>query len=109
MIASLRLYAALAALVAALAGVGYVRHLAGQNALLKAQVAEARHDADVQRQALEQARAAQARAWQEAERRAAKAREYDALRLWIEGQDDDAPTPPLLLAALDRLFGRSPR
>ena len=109
MLASLRLYAALAALAAALAGVGYVRHVVGQNTLLRAEAAELRREAAVARDIAAQAAHARDMARAEAARQAVKAREYDALRLWIEGQDDDAPTPPLLLAALDRLFARGPR
>lgn len=109
MIASLRLYAALAALAAALAGVGYVRHVVGQNTLLTAQMADLRSEVRIAQETAAQAALARDVARAEAARQATKAREYDALRLWIEGQDDDAPTPPLLLAALDRLFARGPR
>lgn len=109
MLASLRLYAALAAIAVALAGVGYVRHIVAQNTLLKAEAAELRREAAVARDIAAQAAHARDMAHAEAARQAVKAREYDALRLWIEGQDDDAPTPPLLLAALDRLFARGPR
>ena len=43
------------------------------------------------------------------ERLEATARRYDEIREWVAGRDDDAPIPPLLRDALDRLFAARPR
>ncbi len=108
MIGTLRLYAALAALVAALAGLGYVRHMIGQNALLRAEAAELRREADTARQIASQAAVARNVAQAEAARQARKAAEYDAIREALLKGGTDEPLPDWFRAFLDGLLKRGP-
>ena len=109
MLASLRLYAALAALAAALAGVGYVRHVVGQNTLLRAQVADLRTEVRIAQETAAQAALARDVARAEASRHAKAAAEYAAIREALLKGDDDAPIPPWFRAFLDGLLLRAPR
>lgn len=105
----LRLYLTLGILGAVLAGGFYVRHVIGQNAALRAEVAALENEARVQAEIAAQAALARDVARAEAKRQAEKAAETAAIREWINGRDDNAPIPDLLRDALDRLMRRSAR
>lgn len=109
MIASLRLYAALAALVAMFAGLGYVRHVIGQNALLRAEAAVLQREIRTARETAAQAAQARDVARAEASRHAKAAVEYAAIREALLKGDDDAPIPDWFRAFLDGLLQRAPR
>ena len=100
----IRLYLSLALTVAALAGVGYVRHLIGQNALLTASVAALEDDLRVQADIAAQAAQARDVARAEAARQAKKAAEYDAIREALLRGDEDAPVPGWFRDFLDDLL-----
>lgn len=109
MIAPLRLYLSLALTVAALAGIGYVRHVIGQNALLRAESAELHREVRIARETAEQAALARDVARAEAARHAQAAAEYDAIREALLKGDDDAPIPEWFRAFLDGLLLRPAR
>lgn len=109
MIASLRLYAALAALVVVFAGVGYARHVVGQNTLLRAQVADLRNEVRIAHETAAQAALARDVARAEASRHAKAVAEYAAIREALLKGDDDAPIPEWFRAFLDGLLLRAPR
>lgn len=109
MIGTLRLYAALAALVAAFAGIGYVRHLIVQNALLRAQVADLRTEVRIAQETAAQAAVARDVARAEASRYAKAAAEYAAIREALLKGNEDAPIPDWFRAFLDGLLLRSGR
>lgn len=109
MIASLRLYAALAALVVVFAGVGYARHVVGQNTLLRAQVADLRNEVRIAHETAAQAALARDVARAEASRHAKAAAEYAAIREALLKGDDDAPIPEWFRAFLDGLLLRPAR
>lgn len=104
-----RLYASAAALGALVAAGVYVQSLRSQNDRLTASVASLQREAQVSAQIAKQKTEAAAVARADAERLAVKAAEYDAIREWILRNDDNAPIPPLLRDALDRLLHRGPR
>jgi hypothetical protein len=99
-----RLGALAAVMAILLAGLAYVASMRANNARLSASVAALQAEVAIaERTAAQKAEAARvARA--EAERLRAAAAEYDAIREWIIRSDDNAPIPPLLRAALDRIL-----
>lgn len=109
MIGTFRLYAALAALVAAFAGIGYVRHVIGQNALLRAEAVELHREVRIARETAKQAALARDVARAEASRHAKAAAEYAAIREALLKGDDDAPIPEWFRAFLDGLLLRPAR
>ena len=109
MIASLRLYAVIAAFLAGGAGVWYVLHLRDANAALSASVAVLQADLAVERARAAQAALARDVARAEASRHAKAAAEYAAIREALLKGDDDAPIPEWFRAFLDGLLLRPAR
>ena len=105
----IRVYLLLAALAAGAGGLWYVQSLRSSNADLTAEVASLEREATVRELAIEQKDEARRVAQAEAERLRVAAAEYDSIREWVLRSDDNAPIPPLLRDALDRLLRRAPR
>lgn len=109
MIASLRLYLFVGAILAGGAGVWYVAHLRDVNATLTASVAALERDLRVQADIAAQAAQARDVARAAAERQAQKAAEYDAIREALLRGDDDAQLPDWFRAYLRSLRTAAPR
>lgn len=98
----------LTAAVLASGGLLYVRGLIHARDQALALQAATERALRVEREVAAQARLARDVARAEAKRFRQAATEYNNIREWIAANDDDAPIPPVLRAALERMLGRKP-